>query len=139
MADIATRLRTFLLGSDAITSIVGQRVHQSHVPHLDPDKPVPAYIWFGRTTTRDERQLAGAAGEAEFSTMFSLECFSEDLDEAQRLGAAVKSRLNNYQGAFGDSTVQGIFVEDQNDDYIPRSIPADVGAELTAFSVEVIP
>lgn len=135
MADIATRLRTFCLANSTISTAIGTRMSQGMVPETIE---VP-YVWFGRQTTTDLDEVNPAVGLAPFSTTFDLEVISDDLDEAQTIADAFKSRLNNYRGAFADSTVKGIFASDHNDQYIPRSVGSDDGRHIAAIQVEVIP
>lgn len=135
MADIATRLRTFLLADTTVTGVVGQRVHQAKVPE-GQDAP---FIWFGRSGTTEIDILDQQPGAEPFSTTFDLEVISDDLSEAQDLAIYVKSTLNNYSGAFADSTVKGIFATDHNDQYIPRGIGSDDGRFVPAIQVEIIP
>lgn len=128
MADVATRLRTFLLADSSLSAAVGLRIHQGFVPE---DTPLP-FIYFSRTSTRHERVL-GETNEV-FSHTFAVECIDTDLDKAQSLAGLVRSRLDGYIGAFADSTVKGIFCDEQSDDY--EEVYGDHRATL---SVEVIP
>jgi hypothetical protein len=53
----------------------------------------------------------------------------------------VFAALEGYaRGAtFGDTTLQGIFVEEQPDEYLPRGVLADSGLHVASKSVEVVP
>lgn len=129
MADVATRLRTFLLADASIAAVVGPRVHQAFVPE---DTPLPC-IYFTRAGTRDERAL-GEVGAAPFSHTFDVEALASTLADSQSLAGLVRTRINGYIGSFADTTVKGIFVEDQADDYEPT-----YGYHDASLSVEVIP
>jgi hypothetical protein len=129
LADVATRLRTFLLADSSIAAAVGPRVHQAFVPE---DTPTPC-IYFTRAGTSDELCI-GEIGAAPFRHTFSLECIGKDLDESQELAALIKTRCNGYYGSFADTTVKGIFVEDQSDDYEPQ-----YGYHDASLSLEVVP
>lgn len=130
---MATRFRTFLLADSSIAAVVGQNVHQGFVPE---DTPLPV-IYFTRTGTRTERAL-GDVGTQPFSHTFAVEAIGKDLDESQSLADLVRTRCDGYPGSgvgtFADSTVKGIFVEDQSDDYEPQ-----YGYHDASLSVEVIP
>lgn len=134
MADLPTNLRTFLLTQSAITAIVGSQVHQAKVP---ADRS-PSYIWFGRTGSQSLDMVAPAVGLEPDSQFFSVECVSDDVDKTQALGDALRA-ITNYQGTFGDTTVQGLFVDEQNDDYEYRSISGDEGLHTAAFSLQIYP
>ena len=135
MSDTGTRLRAHLLGNAAITAIIGTSCHQGHVPQA---VTVP-YVWFGRANTDPLRTLDSAAGQAPFVESFDVEAISDDLDEAQTLASALKARLECHRGTFDDSTVKGIFVEDHNDEYIPRGIASDEVFHVAAMRCEIIP
>lgn len=113
---IGQSIRTFLLSKSAITDIIGAKAHQSRAPQVS-DAP---FIVYFRRTAEDERELAPAVGDDAFRESFDVECVSDDLIEAEALAAEVRAAMNNYGGSFGSGTVQGVFVEDQDDQYQQR-------------------
>lgn len=133
MPDLAENLRAFLLADAGVAAIVGTRIHQSNVPQ-DSDLP---YLWLRRASRDHDRTLDAVVGEEPESERYDLEAISDDLDEAQDLSLAVKDCLDNYRGTLGAATVQGCFVEDQNDDYIPRGIMGDEPLQFSALSVQI--
>ena len=132
MSDVPTNLRTFLLADTDVAAIVATRVHQSSVPE-SVDAP---YIWFTRDRSDGPRCLDnGVARTTE--QQFSVECIAESLSTSQALADAVSDALDGYRGTFGDSTVKGVFVDDQTDDYIPRGVSSDDGAFVAALQVRI--
>lgn len=134
MADVPTNLRTFLLAQTAISSVVGAQVHQAIVP----DNREPPYVWFGRSGTTRNELLNPDVGTAAITEFFSVECIAMNLDHAQALGAALRA-LDGYRSTFGDTSVQALFIEEQNDDYEYRTINGDEGFHTCAFTIEVHP
>lgn len=134
MADLATNLRSFLLATPAVTDIVAERVHQSRIPQ---DSAFP-HIWFGRTGSTRDDCMDGGSRRPLFQT-FALECAALDLDQCQELADAVGDALSDYIGAFGDMTVQGVFVEDQVDDYEPYSNQGDEGIFVQSMQIRIRP
>lgn len=132
MADVATRLRTFLLSDATISGIVGERIHQGFVPETTSGD----YIWFARSGVEPLRVLASGVIEP-LSVRFDLEAISEDIERSQTLAAAIRNKLDAYRGTFVDTTTQGIFVEDHNDDYMPRGIFGDEVVYVAAMNVEI--
>lgn len=132
MADVATNLRSFLLATPAITDIVADRVHQSRVPQ---DSPFP-HIWFGRTGSEGDQCMDAGSRRPLFQT-FALECAATDLDKSQELADAVWDTLSDYRGTFGDMTAQGVFVEDQNDDYEPYYQQGDEGVFAAYLQIRI--
>jgi len=135
MADVATRLRTFLLADSTVSAAIGSNMHQANVPE---GQSAP-FVWYARQTTNEVDVLNAQTGEEPFSTVFDLEVIGDDLDAAQTLALYIKRKLNNYRGTYADSTVKGIFATDHNDEYIPRGIGSDDGRHVAAIQVEVIP
>lgn len=132
MADVATRLRTHLVTDSAIAALVGENVHQGNVPQsIDGD-----YIWFGRSGVESLRVLAAGAIDP-LAVRFDVEAISHDLDRCQQIASAIRTRCDAYRGTFADTTVQGIFVEDHSDDYIPRGVFSDDGPHVAAMNVEI--
>lgn len=129
MANVATRLRTFLLASTDIAAAVANRVHYAYVPE---DTPRP-FIYLTRTGVREERCL-GESGGVPFSHTFAVECVTYSLDESQSLAALVYARCDGFIGTFADTTTKGIFVDAQDDDYLSQ-----FGEHVAALSVEVVP
>ncbi len=132
MSDVATRLRSFLLSDAAITREVGDRVHQAHVPESSEGD----YVYFQRSTIEPLRTL-DASNIDPLYTSFDVEIISRDLEQCQFIASIVRAKLDCYRGAFDDATVKGIFVEDHNDDYIPRGTYADEGVHVAAMSVQI--
>lgn len=133
-ADLAENLRTLFLSTDAIKQRIGRRMHQDKVPQNER-RP---YIYYGRQNVRLERALDDDPGEAPFSHTFALECVGDTPRETSQLVDAVRT-LDLHTGAFGDSTVQLISIDDQSDDYDPVNAGGDRGRHVAALSVEVVP
>ncbi len=135
MADVAQNLRAFLLADASIAALVGASVHQNLVPE---NRPTP-FIWYRQAGVAYEPITDAAAGADPDDYLYDLECVSDDLDEAANLAALVRGRLAYYRGDFGDSTVQAIFVDDHEDDYIPRNEDADAGLHAATLRATVTP
>lgn len=138
MADIAQDLITFLAADTAIADLVTDSdgdvaIHHNTVPQ-DSEFPL---VWLRRASRDSERTLDAAVGDEPDSVRFDVECYGDDLDEAMDLAAAVTERLDNYRGAFGTRTAQGMFVEDASDDYTPRGIMGDEELHFAALSVQI--
>lgn len=135
MSDVGINLRKHLLGDAAIAAVVGERIHQNKVPQ-GFDRPT---IWFMRRTTENEEDLACEAGEQPFRQTFDLEVATYDIDTTIDTATLVRSRLHNHRGEFGDGKVQGVFVEDHDDDYFPKTGSSDDGLHVAALSITIVP
>ena len=126
-------LRTWLLADASITALVGTRCHQNKVPQ----NSTSPYIWYGRATTENEDAIDDIAGTIPFVQMFDVECISDDIDEALNLADLLKAK-HLTRGTIGSGTVQGVFVSDHADDYIPRGDNSDDGRHVAALQFQIM-
>lgn len=127
-------LITFLLGDSSIAAKLGTRLTFNHFP---ADTAFPR-AYFTRTATERDGCLDDAAGDAPTRERFQLELQTEDQRQTEDLRKLVEARLNCYRGTFGDTTVSGIFAEQQNSGHDPRGTGRDNGLFTATFDVEVI-
>lgn len=134
MADIATRFRAFLLADSSVKAKLGERIYQDRVSEQSPVRP---YLWFSKRLTNYSNCIDDANGAAPTSVNFDVESISTDLTESQAIAELVRTRCHLYRGAFDDSTVKGVFVREQDDEYVPRGMGTNDGMFATVFDVEV--
>lgn len=134
MADLATRFRTFLIEDTSVKGKLGDRIYQDRVADQSPLRP---YLWFSRRLTNYSNALDDANGAQPTSVNFDVESISANLTESQAIAELVRTRCHLYRGAFADTTVKGVFVREQDDDYVPRGTGSNDGLFATVFDVEV--
>ena len=128
MTNIVQDLRTFIAASTPITAIVGTRIHYNQLPQ-DSSRE---HIWYRLSSDTEDRTLDKAGGLHDAS--FDLECSAETEDEAQDLSDVIKARLDGYQGAAGNASVQAIFMADKDDSYDAR-LAQDKGVHTISFDL----
>lgn len=134
MATLEENMVKHLLGDDNIASRVSARVIYNSIPN-----PVGDYIWFTLSATEDEYCLDDAPG-APFRYFYDVECYSENPFRATELGRFVQARLNKVpKGTFGAGTVQGVFAENQDADYVAKGDGSDGAFHGAFIRAEVIP
>lgn len=134
MSQLGIDLRAYLLADEDIASALGSRLHQNKTP----ESYAGAYGWLARGGTDDELELDESEGGGGFREYFDLELYGRDLDQVLELAEAVRAH-NCARGAFGNGTVQALFVRDHADDYIPRGIfDDDQGLHLAALQLEIV-
>ena len=133
MADVETRFKKHLQGDSSVAGKVGDRIHNDHVPQ---DKSRP-YVWYRRRLTTPHPTLGSAAGEVPHEFIFDVETIAKTNREAKQVAEYVRARLHCYRGTFDDSTVQGIFVVEQDSDYEPEGTGGDTGVFFMAFGAQV--
>lgn len=132
-ATIEENLAALLLADTTIKTAVGSRVAYNHVPQLD-DMP---YIFFQQSGSSDDSGIGDAAG-LPTRFQYALECWDTSALTAKALGRRVQQYLHKYRGTFGDTTVQGIFAESQDDNYVPRGVMDDSGFHGAFINVEIV-
>jgi hypothetical protein len=138
MSDHAQNLIALLKTDTTVTKWAASRIREDHVPQLSGIQTEP-FIWLGQRQETQLDTLDSMQGQAPLSLAFDLECVGGRQYEQKQLAAAVKAKLHKYTGAFGDSTVQGILVNDKDNAYVSKTAGADSGVFATAFDVEVFP
>jgi hypothetical protein len=124
--------RSYLLADTAITAITSV-ICLNWIPQ-DASKP---FVWFQVMSSREEVGLDGEGGIIE--TVFAVECVSTSPSQVQSLAAAVRARCNGAQGLLVDAGtfVQGMFVEDASDDYIPKTQFEDAPISIVALEIQL--
>lgn len=124
-------LKTYITASTSISNVIGTRCHYNQVPQSS----AYPHVWIQRQSIDEELDMSGTGGLA--NTTFILECSSTGLSEAYSLADKVRARLHGVSGTIGNTTARGVFVADQDEDYIPRNNDADEGIHVAALSVTV--
>jgi len=139
MATIGENIRTVLVAdSTGVNALVSGRVHQNSVP----ESLTMPRVWYTRASSFEDMDNGGIGGLTDSS--WDIECHAEDLDVALNLATAVKTLLNGKSGDFGSTAdadqVQGIFVEDHDDDYLPKGLGEndDNHIHVAAISAQIL-
>lgn len=130
---IDEHLHSFLKSNNTIDSEADE-IAVGQIP-VDSEGKLQAetYIWMQQYTEEDSLDLDGEAGLTEFN--FDCEVCGVDTGKTKSLAQAVKKHLQGHAGAFGSGTVQGVFVTDKEEDYLPRN---DFGSdELTIVPINI--
>jgi len=136
MADAAENLVTFLLADSSLSTSLGTRCNQIRALQ---DFAYPFAVLFRTGTDGDsERTLNQGVGVSPFRKFFNLEVVSDDIDEAADIAERVKAYADGFGGTFGDTTIQGIFIEDHDDDYQSRAVLDDEAVYIQALQLELV-
>ena len=136
MASIGEDIRTFIIGSTSVAShfdaITAPGVVEQN--KIRQEAPSPR-IWYQRDTEEEQVDLTGAGGLVE--STWDIEVHSTDDDARFDIADALKARMNGYFGTFGSRKVQGVFIKDHEDDYIPRGVGSEEGFYVAALSATI--
>ena len=88
-----------------------------------------------RDSEHEETDLSGAGGLIE--SRWNIEVHTDEDDNRFDIADAIKRRMNGYYGAFGSRKVQGVFIEDHDDDYFPRGVGSEDGLYVAALTATI--
>lgn len=111
MADVATRLRKFLLSQTAITALIDGRVFETK----PPDVKIDPYIVFDQNGSENADTLGGS-NEAPLFHSVQIRACGRDLTKVRAINDALRTAMHQYRGAFDDTTAKGVFVDSQSVD-----------------------
>lgn len=113
-----------LISSPDVAAIVGMDVFNVYVPKAQTTLP---FVVFRRGASGNENTLS-APGPIELpTTTFFVSSWCEYLDEARRLGDAVRGALNGQAGEVAGLSVVSILLTSEVDDFVD---PTPAGAQL---------
>ena len=135
MASITEDLIEYTLGATAVTALIANRMHELHVPMAGRGP----WVYVVLDSSDDLRALDAAVGDEPLQFNLSLECWAGTPREAEDVSGAIRDRINNFSGALSSTrTVQGVFVNSQADDYVPRGQGSDRGLFARSLSATVM-
>lgn len=122
-----------LLSTEAtITAICGTRVYVSKAP----EKALLPYVIITQMSSEENASLDGASGKLRFIT-FDIDCKSKTSVQAELLGNAVRTFIQDYSGAAGNYTIGAVIMNDESDSYEPPQDGSDVGVHVVTLDLDV--
>jgi len=122
-----------LLSTEAtITAICGTRVYVTKAPQ----KAVFPYVIITQMSSQENASLDGATGKLRFIT-FDIDCKSKTSVQAESLGNAVRTFIQDYTGAAGNFTIGAVIMNDESDSYEPPDDGSDVGVHVVTLDLDV--
>lgn len=104
-------LLTFVKADATVGGLISDRMYGVKLPQ---QPTLPAIVFF-RVSGERIFDTDGETGLAD--GRFQFDCWDDNLRGARELAEAVRKRLSGYSGAAGGETVQGAFLENDQDLY----------------------
>lgn len=126
-------LRSALLASTAVTSVVGSKVYPLVAPAKTPaGTPVTLpYITYRRAGIQRQQTMAGPMGTPTVSVDFDV--FATSYEGARDLADRCRTVLDGYRGTVDNTTVSRASLDNEQDDFIQLD-----GADLPrAYAVKL--
>ena len=105
-------LRTALVGTTAVTSLVGTRIY----PVLAPASAALPFVTWRRSGIQREQTLAGPMGLPRVTVEYSI--YGTTYEEARQVADAMRVVLDGYGGTSDNTTVRQTSLEDESDDFV---------------------
>ena len=105
-------LRTALVGTTAVTSLVSSRIY----PVLAPASASLPFVTWRRSGIQREQTLGGPMGMPRVSVEYSI--YSTTYEEARQVADAMRLVLDGYGGTSNNTEVKQTSLEDESDDFV---------------------
>lgn len=116
-----------------LSSLAGTPVEQNKISE---DKTAPN-MFFRRKPSQTDLFLDGTVSL--YETNYDVECYGENIDQVETLCDALRTNLNGYAGAMGETTVLGAFTADHEEDYQSKlDFGIDEGMNVASFSLQLV-
>jgi len=125
-------LVALLSTESTITAICSTRVYVSKAP----EKALLPYVIITQMSSEENASLDGASGKLRFIT-FDIDCKSKTSVQAESLGNAVRTFIQDYTGAAGNFTIGAVIMNDESDSYEPPEDGSDVGVHVVTLDLDV--
>mgnify|MGYP000536618017 CR=1 FL=1 len=142
---IDEHLVAFLRESEQISER-SDEISVGEIPMDAEEEPLlDDYIWISFFNEEDQLDLDGQSGLTEYRA--DIEVVSVDLKRAKELSRLVKTRLQGHSGNFGTlnvgledevtATVQAIYVDSKDDDYVPINQFSNTRMAVVAMTISI--
>lgn len=125
-------LVALLSTESTITAICSTRVYVSKAP----EKALLPYVIITQMSSEENASLDGASGKLRFIT-FDIDCKSKTSVQAESLGNAVRTFIQDYFGPAGNYTIGAVIMNDESDSYEPPQDGSDVGVHVVTLDLDV--
>jgi len=105
-------LRTALVGTTAVTSLVSTRIY----PVLAPASASLPFVTWRRSGIQREQTLGGPMGMPRVSVEYSI--YGTTYEEARQVADAMRLVLDGYGGTSNNTEVKQTSLEDESDDFV---------------------
>ena len=122
---------SLLAGESSVTNLVSTRIYIGKAPQ---GAALP-HIVITQMDSEENVALDGTGGLRFVD--FDIDCKADRSVEAEALGKAVRTFLDDYTGTAGSETVGAVIVNSESTDFEPPHDASDVGIHTTLLDVTI--
>lgn len=127
-----TGLRTLLAAQSSITNIVGSRIYVNKAPQ----KAATPYVILTQLNSEEYKSLDATTGTLRMLSI-DIDCKAATFTDAESLGNAVRTFIDDYSGAAGSYTIGAVLLNGETHDYEPPADGSDNGLHVVTLDVDV--
>lgn len=125
-------LVSLLSGEATITAICSTRVYVQKAPQ----NAIFPHIIITQMSTDENVSLDGGSGSLRFIN-YDIDCKARTSVQAESLGNAVRTFLDDYSGTAGSFTIGAVIMNDESDDYEPPQDGSDIGVFIVTLDLDI--
>ena len=125
-------LVSLLSAESTITAICSTRIYVQKAPQT----AAFPHVIITQMSSDENKSLDGASGQLRFLN-FDIDCKAKTSVGAETLANAVRTFIDDYNGAAGSYTIGGVILNDESDDYEPPQDASDVGVFVITLDVDI--
>jgi hypothetical protein len=125
-------LVSLLAGESTISALCGSRIYINKAPQ----KATFPQLVITQMSSEENGSIDGGSGQLRFIN-FDIDCRATTSMQAESLGNAVRTFLDDYSGAAGGSTIGAVIMNDESDDYEPPQDGSDVGVHVVTLDLDI--
>ena len=125
-------LVSLLAAEGTITAICSTRIYDQKAPQA----ALFPHVIITQMSSNENMSLDGGSGSLRFIN-YDIDCKARTSVQAEALGNAVRTYLDDYSGTAGSFTIGAVILNDESDDYEPPQDGSDIGVFVVTLDLDV--
>jgi len=125
-------LVSLLAAEGTITAICSTRIYVQKAPQA----ALFPHVIITQMSSNENMSLDGGSGSLRFIN-YDIDCKARTSVQAEALGNAVRTYLDDYSGTAGSFTIGAVILNDESDDYEPPQDGSDIGVFVVTLDLDV--
>ena len=125
-------LVSLLAAEGTITAICSTRIYVQKAPQA----ALFPHVIITQMSSNENMSLDGGSGSLRFIN-YDIDCKARTSVQAEALGNAVRTYLDDYSGTAGSFTIGAVILNDESDDYEPPQDGSDIGVFVVTLDLDI--
>ena len=128
---ISEGLQTYLLGLPALAALVADRVYVNVIPQ-GASKPL---VLVTRLDEDPHLTLEDSGGMR--TAEFDIDAYASTPGKAGQVIGVIRGEIDDYKGAMGDETCDGVWIQDESDSIVPPQHGSGASSHVTTLNLRI--